>query len=276
MTLSVASSKPRRRAWWLLWASLAIHVPIAVVAVGKSKLPNADLDNYYDIATRSGRPYVDFPVEFPVATAQTFRTLAPIVGDRERFGASLVILNVVADGVIAGALGWGWGIEAAACYAFASAGGGYAAELSAEDRARQAQLLVEECAKVDVVITTALIGGVFAPRLISANTVRSMKPGSIIVDLGADGGGNCELSKPGEIVRTGGVTIIAPLNVPATMPNHASLLFSRNLTAFLLAFTKDKAFHVDLADDIQQAAIITFDGQVKHARTREALQKETA
>jgi NAD(P) transhydrogenase subunit alpha len=157
----------------------------------------------------------------------------------------------------------------------ASAGGGYAAELSAEDRARQAQLLAEECAKVDVVITTALIGGVFAPRLISAATVRSMKPGSIIVDLGADGGGNCELSKPGDIVRTGGVTIIAPLNVPATMPNHASLLFSRNLTAFLLAFTKDKAFQIDLADDIQQAAIVTFDGEVKHGRTREALQKET-
>jgi NAD(P) transhydrogenase subunit alpha len=157
-----------------------------------------------------------------------------------------------------------------------SAGGGYAAELSAEDRARQAQLLGEECAKVDVVITTALIGGVFAPRLISADTVRNMKPGSIIVDLGADGGGNCELSKPGEIVRTSGVTIIAPLNVPATMPNHASVLFSRNLTAFLLAFTKDKAFQVDLADDIQQGAIITFDGEVKHARTREALQKETA
>lgn len=158
----------------------------------------------------------------------------------------------------------------------ASAGGGYAAELSAEDRARQAQLLVEECAKVDVVITTALIGGVFAPRLISADTVRNMKPGSIIVDLGADGGGNCELSKPGEIVRTGGVTILAPLNVPATMPYHASLLFSRNLTAFLLAFTKDKAFHLDFADDVQQGAIITFDGEVKHGRTREALQKETA
>jgi NAD(P) transhydrogenase subunit alpha len=158
----------------------------------------------------------------------------------------------------------------------ASAGGGYAAELSAEDRARQAQLLVEECAKVDVVITTALIGGVFAPRLISADTVRSMKPGSVIVDLGADGGGNCELSKAGEIVQAGGVTIIAPLNVPATMPNHASLLFSRNLTAFLLAFTKDKAFQIDLADDIQRGAVITLDGEVKHARTREALQKETA
>jgi len=127
-----------------------------------------------------------------------------------------------------------------------------------------------------VVITTALIGGVFAPRIISADTVRTMKPGSIIMDLAADGGGNCELSKPGETVRTGGVTILAPLNLPATVPNHASLLFSRNLTAFLLAFTTDKAFKVDLSDEIQQAAIITFNGEVKHGRTRDALQRETA
>jgi hypothetical protein len=117
VTFSVALSTPGRLAWWLLWVSLAIHVPIAVVAVGKSKLPNADLDNFYDIGTRSGRPYVDFPVEFPVATAQTFRTLAPFAGDREQFGVSLVILNVAADVAIALALGWGWGIEAAACYA---------------------------------------------------------------------------------------------------------------------------------------------------------------
>ena len=117
MTFSVALSTPGRLAWWLLWVSLAIHVPIAVVAVGKSKLPNADLDNFYDIGTRSGRPYVDFPVEFPVATAQTFRTLAPFAGDREQFGVSLVILNVAADIAIALALLWGWGIEAAACYA---------------------------------------------------------------------------------------------------------------------------------------------------------------
>jgi hypothetical protein len=118
MPLSVASSKPRRLAWWLLWVSLAVHVPIAVVAIGKSKLPNADIDNYYEIGTRSGRPYVDFPVEFPVATAQTFRTLAPIAGARERFGVSLVILSVAANVAIAIALGWGWGIHAAACYAF--------------------------------------------------------------------------------------------------------------------------------------------------------------
>src|SRR5262245_29397832 len=155
----------------------------------------------------------------------------------------------------------------------AAAGGGYAKELSAEDRARQSQLLAEECAQSDVVITTALIGGVFAPRLIGADTVRSMKPGSVIVDLGADGGGNCELSKPGETVDVGGVTIVAPLNLPATMPFHASLLFSRNLTAFILAFTKDKAFQLDLSDDIQQGALITHDGEVTNARTRDALAK---
>jgi NAD(P) transhydrogenase subunit alpha len=155
----------------------------------------------------------------------------------------------------------------------AAAGGGYAKELSAEDRTRQSQLLAEECAQSDVVITTALIGGVFAPRLINADTVRAMKPGSVIVDLGADGGGNCELSKPGETVHAGGVTIIAPLNLPATMPFHASLLFSRNLTAFILAFTKEKAFQLDLSDEIQQGALITHQGNVTHARTREALDK---
>jgi NAD(P) transhydrogenase subunit alpha len=155
----------------------------------------------------------------------------------------------------------------------AAAGGGYAKELSAEDRARQSQLLAEECAQSDVVVTTALIGGVFAPRLINADTVRAMKPGSVIVDLGADGGGNCELSRPGETVHVSGVTIIAPLNLPATMPFHASLLFSRNLTAFILAFTKDKAFQLDLSDDIQQGALITHEGNVAHARTREALDK---
>ena len=157
----------------------------------------------------------------------------------------------------------------------AAAGGGYARELSEEDRRRQSELLAQECAQSDVVVTTALIGGVFAPRLIAANTVRTMKPGSVVVDLAADGGGNCELSKPGETVRVGGVTILAPLNLPATMPFHASLLFSRNLTAFVQAFTKDKTFHLDLGDDIQAGALITHDGEVKHARTRDALKLQT-
>ncbi|MDQ3207249.1 MAG: Re/Si-specific NAD(P)(+) transhydrogenase subunit alpha [Gemmatimonadota bacterium] len=155
----------------------------------------------------------------------------------------------------------------------ASAGGGYAKELTEEDRARQQELLAAQCALSDVVITTALIGGVFAPRLISAEMVKAMKPGAVIMDLAADGGGNCELSRPGETVLVGGVSIVAPLNLPATMPLHASLLFSRNLTAFLLAFTKDRSFQLDFTDDIQQGAAITHDGEVKHVRTRDALQK---
>jgi hypothetical protein len=117
MTSSLASLKRRQLAWWLLWASLAVHVPIAAVAVRDSRLTNADLDNFYEIGTRAGRPYLDFAVEFPVATAQTFRTLAPMAGDRERFGISLVMISLIADVAIAAALGWGWGIQAAACYA---------------------------------------------------------------------------------------------------------------------------------------------------------------
>ncbi len=157
----------------------------------------------------------------------------------------------------------------------AAAGGGYAKELSDEDRRRQRELLAEQCAQADAVITTALIGGVFAPKLITAEMVKAMKPGAVIVDLAADGGGNCELSRPGETVRVGGVSILAPLNLAATMPSDASLLFSRNLTAFVQAFTADKAFRLDLSDDIQQGALITHEGKVTHARTREALQKES-
>jgi H+-translocating NAD(P) transhydrogenase subunit alpha len=155
----------------------------------------------------------------------------------------------------------------------ASAGGGYAKELSEEDRLRQRELLAAQCAQSDAVITTALIGGVFAPKLISAEMVRTMKPGAVIVDLAADGGGNCELSRPGETVMVNGITILAPLNLPASMPLHGSLLFSRNLTAFVQAFTKDKAFQLDLADDIQRGAVITHDGSVKHSKTQDALQK---
>ncbi len=158
----------------------------------------------------------------------------------------------------------------------ASAGGGYARELTEADQARQRESLAAQCALSDVVVTTALIGGVFAPKLLPAAIVTTMKPGAVIVDLAADGGGNCELSRPGETVRVHGVTILAPLNLPATMPLHASLLFSRNLTAFVLAFTREKQFAIDFNDDIQQGAVITHGGEVRHPRTREALEKESA
>jgi NAD(P) transhydrogenase subunit alpha len=154
----------------------------------------------------------------------------------------------------------------------AAAGGGYARDLSEEDRLRQREMLAEQCAAADVVVTTALIGGVVAPRLVTAAMVRRMRPGSVLMDLGVDGGCNCELSRPGERVVENGVVILAPPNLPATLPTHASLLFSRNLAAFVLAFTRDKAFQIDLSDDIQKASIVTHGGSILHAKTREAMQ----
>jgi len=112
----VRSLKPRF-ARWLLWTSLAVHVPIAVVAAFHARLPDYDFDNFYTIATRAGRPYLDFPVEFPVGTVQVFRTVGSIAGSRANFGVYLVIVSVVADAAIACALYWGWGTAAAAGYA---------------------------------------------------------------------------------------------------------------------------------------------------------------
>ena len=153
----------------------------------------------------------------------------------------------------------------------ASAGGGYAKELSEEDQARQREMLVEQVAQSDVVITTALIGGVFAPTLVTAEMVASMRPGSVLVDLAADGGGNCELSKPGETIEANGVRILAPLNLASTMPDHASLLFSRNLTNFLEAFSEEGAFQLDLDDEIQAGCLITRGGEIVHPRTLEVV-----
>ncbi len=150
----------------------------------------------------------------------------------------------------------------------AQAGGGYAKELSAEDKARQQEMLAAQCVISDAIVTTALIGGVFAPKLITAEMVRKMKPGSVIVDLAAEGGGNCELSKPGQTVIEHGVKIVAPLNIPSTMATDASTLWSRNLLNFLMAFWKDKAFNLDLNDEILKGAIITHKGEVMHAKTK--------
>ncbi|WP_257310447.1 Re/Si-specific NAD(P)(+) transhydrogenase subunit alpha [Geothrix fuzhouensis] len=156
----------------------------------------------------------------------------------------------------------------------ASASGGYAAELSAEDKALQAKMLADHCAQVDVVITTALIGGVFAPKLLDEAIVKSMKPGAVIIDLGADGGGNCTLSKLGETVVVDGVKIVAPLNLPATVPTHASMLFSRNLLNFMTAFwdKEAKRFNLDWADDILKGCAVTHEGKVVHGPTLKALQ----
>jgi hypothetical protein len=112
--LSFSTLDRRRLAKWLLCIALVVHAVVAVVVAMASRRPHSDIDNYYDIGTKPGRPYVDYAVEFPIATEQAFRALAAIAGTRQRFGVSIVVVNVVADASMVAALYWGWGIEAAA------------------------------------------------------------------------------------------------------------------------------------------------------------------
>jgi len=151
---------------------------------------------------------------------------------------------------------------------------GYAKELSQEFYKKQGELIAQHCAANDVVITTALIGGVKAPKLITAEIVHKMQPGSVIVDLAAEAGGNCELTRPGETVVENGVKIIGPLNLPSEMPRDASTLFSRNLATFMLEFWKAGQFKLDRNDEIIAGAMVTHDGSVVHQAAREALDKE--
>ena len=154
--------------------------------------------------------------------------------------------------------------------------GGYAKKLSDEYYKRQGEVMAKHIAASDVVITTALIGGTIAPKLITEDMVKAMRPGSVIVDLAAEGGGNCHITELGRTVVKHGVTICGPTNLPAGMPVHASQMYSRNLTTFVLEFYKDGAFNLDLNDEIIKGAIITHNGEVLHAQTREALQKGAA
>jgi NAD(P) transhydrogenase subunit alpha len=160
----------------------------------------------------------------------------------------------------------------------AETSGGYAKELSEDFYRKQGELIAEQCKISDAVITTALIGGYKAPRLITREMVEAMQPGSVIVDLAAEGGGNCELSEPGERVMYNGVAILAPLNLPSEMPLHGSTLYSRNLTNFFLEFWKDGDFQMNFDDEIIAGAMITHAGVVKHEPTQQALanQKEGA
>jgi NAD(P) transhydrogenase subunit alpha len=148
---------------------------------------------------------------------------------------------------------------------------GYAKKLSDEFYKKEAELIGRHAAAADAVITTALIGGVTAPKLITEEMVRGMRPGSVIIDLAAEGGGNCVLTQPGETVVKHGVTICAPLNLAASMPLHASTLFSRNLTTFVLDSWKDGKFNLKLDDEILKGALVTHQGQVTHAAARDAL-----
>jgi H+-translocating NAD(P) transhydrogenase subunit alpha len=155
----------------------------------------------------------------------------------------------------------------------ASGEGGYARELTDEERAAQQQALTEAIKGFDVVITTALVPGRPAPKLVTAEAVRGMKPGSVIVGLAGESGGNCELTVPGETVVEHDVKIAAPLNLPARMPEHASQLFARNVLALLeLLVGEDGRLHLDFDDEIVAGACIVRDGEIVHAGARAAVE----
>jgi NAD(P) transhydrogenase subunit alpha len=152
----------------------------------------------------------------------------------------------------------------------AEAAGGYARQLTEEEQAKQRDLLAIEIGKMDAVISTAAVPGRRAPLLVTEQAVRNMKPGSVIVDLAAETGGNCELTEPGQTVVREDVTIAGPLNLPASMPDHASSLYARNVQSLLELMVKEGELSLDFDDEVIAGACITRDGQIVHEGARAA------
>jgi H+-translocating NAD(P) transhydrogenase subunit alpha len=148
--------------------------------------------------------------------------------------------------------------------------GGYARELTDEEKAAQQAELEEKIGTFDAVITTALVPGRRAPILVTANAVSKMKPGSVIVDLAGEAGGNCELTKPGETYTTdNGVIIVSPLNLPSTLAEHASSLLARNIFALIEILIDDEGnLKIDFEDDIVDGATIAYDGEIRNERSK--------
>jgi H+-translocating NAD(P) transhydrogenase subunit alpha len=149
--------------------------------------------------------------------------------------------------------------------------GGYAKEVSAETLRRQQEVLAEHAIKSDVVITTAAVPGRPAPRLISRETVERMRPGSVIVDLAAETGGNVEVTKAGETVDVNGVQVIGQLNLPSTMAVHSSQMYAKNIQNLLDLLIKDARFAPDYEDEIVKGTVITRNGEVVHEMTRQRM-----
>jgi NAD(P) transhydrogenase subunit alpha len=149
--------------------------------------------------------------------------------------------------------------------------GGYARELSKDHIRREKELIHKRALQSDVIITTALIPGKPAPRLIDAETVAAMQPGSVIVDLAGEQGGNCELSVAGETVVRHDVTIIAPLHISSDLAFHASQMYAKNIAAFVVLLAPQGELNLNFGDDIISAVCITADGEIRHAPTRQRL-----
>jgi len=151
---------------------------------------------------------------------------------------------------------------------------GYARAFDEAFYRRQQQLLTSVIARNDVVITTAMVPGQRAPLLITREMVRTMRPGSIVIDLAAEWGGNCELTRPGETFTEYGVTIMGPVNLASTIPFHASQLYSRNIANFLNLLFKEG--RLNLEDEITRSTLVTYEGEIVHPRVKEKIQSLSA
>jgi proton-translocating NAD(P)+ transhydrogenase subunit alpha len=201
-------------------------------------------------------------------------------------GAGVAGLQAIATARRLGAIVTGFDIRRAAWEQIASLGGrpleldfipdaeaegGYARPLTDEENAKVREALTENAARQDVIITTALIPGRPAPLLITADAVRGMQPGSVIVDLAAESGGNCELTRAGEAVVEGGVKVIGPRNLPSELAAHASQLYAKNLENLLgLLISEDGELTLDFEDEIIAGACITHEGEIRHEGARRA------
>jgi NAD(P) transhydrogenase subunit alpha len=201
-------------------------------------------------------------------------------------GAGVAGLQAIATAKRLGAVVSGFDIRRAAWEQIASLGGrpleldfipdaeaegGYARPLTDEENEKVREALAESAARQDVIITTALVPGRKAPLLITAEAVRNMQPGSVIIDLAGESGGNCELSKAGETVIENGVKIIAPLHLPSEMATHASQLYAKNVENLLkLLVSEEGTLNIDFDDEVVAGACLTHEGEIKNERAREA------
>jgi len=154
----------------------------------------------------------------------------------------------------------------------AEGSGGYARELTDEEKAKQQEVLEKHIAAADAVITTAAIPGRPSPKIIRKEVVEQMKSGAVIIDLAAEGGGNCEVTEPGKPIDHNGVLVYGPLNVPSELPIHASEMYSRNLLNFLTPMIEDGEFKPDFDDEVIADSTLTREGEIKHAPSRELVE----
>ncbi len=154
--------------------------------------------------------------------------------------------------------------------------GGYARELSAEEKEKQQEVLKEAISKSDAIICTAFLPGKPAPKIITQEMVASMQSGTVIVDMAASAGGNCELTQPDETIDHNGVSIIGPTNLPSQLPKDASMMYAKNIVSFLSLLIKAGQLNMDWDDPIIAESALTMDGQIKHPPTKTAMGDKAA